>query len=209
MVINSLLSGGTERLLSLVADVVDAGINAIQIREKYLDFDDQLELAKRLREITLDKSLLFINNQPEITRLANADGIQIPEHRISLVLREKRNLTTDQYFSCSVHSLKTAKSAVAMGADLLLVGTIFESTSHENLPPAGVNLIKRIKSETTIPIVGIGGIKASNAAHVMQSGASGVAVITEIINSSNPKIAARDLVKVVQDGWENRKTMNG
>ena len=57
--------------------------------------------------------------------------------------------------------------------------------------------------------MGIGGINVNNANLVIQSGADGVAVISEITQSPNPKIAAADLVKVVQESWALRRSTNG
>tara|TARA_A100001037_G_scaffold182756_3_gene163795 strand:+ start:46488 stop:47153 length:666 start_codon:yes stop_codon:yes gene_type:complete len=205
---NSQLAGGISKVVSMVSDAVDSGVNVIQIRERQLDFSAQLKLAKTLREVTYKRALLFINDQSEIARLVEADGIQIPEQNLE-VMREQKNQYGDKYFSCSVHGLKTAQSATSLGADLLVAGTIFHSASHQDLPPSGVNLIKLITSKSDIPVVGIGGINVNNANLVIQSGADGVAVISEITQSPNPKIAAADLVKVVQESWALRRSANG
>jgi thiamine-phosphate pyrophosphorylase len=49
-----------------------------------------------------------------------------------------------------------------------------------------------------VPLIGIGGIDASNAGRVMEAGASGVAVISSILASPNPKEAARRIKQAIR-----------
>ena len=55
-----------------------------------------------------------------------------------------------------------------------------------------------------VPVVGIGGINPANAAEVIYSGAAGVAVISEIIQASDPQATAAELVRIVNNSWNSR-----
>ena len=57
-----------------------------------------------------------------------------------------------------------------------------------------------------IPYLGIGGINASNAATVIAAGASGVAVISAILASEQPRESARTLWKTLKKAWDSRPT---
>ena len=200
LVTNSKLAGGVCPLVSIVSDAVDAGMNVIQMREKELDIKSQLLLAKQLRQITEGRALLFVNTRSEVVRKVNTDGIHFPESEINDIasMPEYRK---DIYIGCSVHKVQSAKSAISSGANLLVAGTIFSSTSHENVPPVGVRFIEQLTKNTSIPVIGIGGIKPINAGQVIRSGAAGVAVVSEIIQARDPKISAVELVKVVEESW--------
>ena len=50
----------------------------------------------------------------------------------------------------------------------------------------------------SIPVLGIGGIDASNAESVIRAGADGVAVISSIWGSNNPKGATKSLKEKLQ-----------
>ena len=50
---------------------------------------------------------------------------------------------------------------------------------------------------TTLPVVGIGGIDAANAALVLEAGAVGVAVISAVAAAPDPVAATRSLADVV------------
>ena len=64
----------------------------------------------------------------------------------------------------SVHSVAAAREAECHGADYLLVGTIYASASHPDIPPAGPGLVEEVRKSVSIPIVGIGGITAETTA---------------------------------------------
>ncbi|MGE0686669.1 MAG: thiamine phosphate synthase, partial [Dehalococcoidia bacterium] len=55
-----------------------------------------------------------------------------------------------------------------------------------------------VRNAVQLPVIGIGGINASNAAQVMQAGASGVAVISAVCSADDPKAAAEELVKIIE-----------
>jgi thiamine-phosphate pyrophosphorylase len=48
-----------------------------------------------------------------------------------------------------------------------------------------------------LPVIGIGGIDVSNAASVIRAGASGVAVMSAILQSADPRLAAEALRKEI------------
>jgi thiamine-phosphate pyrophosphorylase len=58
--------------------------------------------------------------------------------------------------------------------------------------------VRAVKAAVRIPVVGIGGIKAENAAPVIQAGADGVAVITGIVGAPEIAAAAARLLEAVR-----------
>lgn len=63
----------------------------------------------------------------------------------------------------------------------------------------GVTLIEEVRRQgISIPIVGIGGITADNAAPVIEAGADGVSMISAISQAEDPKAAARKFSEEIQ-----------
>jgi thiamine-phosphate pyrophosphorylase len=56
-----------------------------------------------------------------------------------------------------------------------------------------------------IPVVGIGGVNAANAAEVMKTGAEGIALISGILSRPDIKAAARNLRRIL----EGREALRG
>ncbi len=190
-------AGGPDALVDAVARAVDNGVNLVQMREKDLPDAMQLALAQRLREVTNGKALLFINDSVSIAEASGADGVHLGENSRSITSARAR-AARPLLIGRSVHGVDAAREAAAQGANLLVVGTVYDSPTHPGQPPAGVGLIGWC-AQPGIPVLGIGGITAQNAGAVMRAGASGVAVISAILGAPNPADAATQLATAISD----------
>jgi thiamine-phosphate diphosphorylase len=98
----------------------------------------------------------------------------------------------------SVHSLPEARAAAAEGADFLIVGTIYPTSTHPGQVPEGPVLLEAVAAAVSLPYYAIGGITAANAAECLRFGAHGVAVIRAIGEADDPERAARELVTAIE-----------
>lgn len=179
-------------LAARVAAAVAGGVDLVQLREKDLPGGQLLKLAVALKERIGSRARLIINERVDVAAALPAAGIQLAEDALP-VAAARRLLEQDALLGRSVHSLDGAKQAVADGADFLVAGTMYASGSHPGEPPAGPELIRQIAADIDTPILGIGGITPDNVGAVMQAGASGVAVITNILAATDPEQAAARL----------------
>ena len=90
------------------------------------------------------------------------------------------------------------------GVTFALVGTIYKSTSHPDVKPAGVKLIEDITRDSSFPVLAIGGITADKVEEVIKAGAAGVACISAIAGAEDMKAAAEELSKALKEAWEAR-----
>jgi thiamine-phosphate diphosphorylase len=98
----------------------------------------------------------------------------------------------------SAGTLDEAVAAVTAGADYLGVGPIFTTQGKADAgDPIGVSLISELARRYTTPLIAIGGITAANAGAIIRAGASGVAVITAIVNAEDITAATRQLANVL------------
>ncbi|MFL2626731.1 MAG: thiamine phosphate synthase [Dehalococcoidia bacterium] len=175
---------------------VEAGIDILQVRSKSATNIQFYELAHKIR-ILFPSIKLIINNNIEVALAVNAEAIQLGESSMSPeAVRFK--IENRLHIGKSVHSLNSAINAEKSGVDYLIVGTIFPSDSHPGFPGSGVDLINKIASKVSIPVLGIGGITSENVDSVINNGAFGVAVIGEIMNANNVYQAAKNLINKVQ-----------
>lgn len=78
----------------------------------------------------------------------------------------------------STHNEEQLRAAVESRPDYVAVGPVFRTGSKANAEPVvGLELVRRAREMTELPIVAIGGITVENAASVFQAGADSVAVI--------------------------------
>jgi len=199
MLVTDRRARGERDLIDVVAAAVDGGVNVVQLREKDLPGADLYHLATRIKEAIGTRALLLVNERIDVAMAVGADGVQLGG--AGLPCEVARRLLPERLIGRSVHDTARAADAVAKGADLLLVGTMFASRSHPGTPPNGPTLVRKIATITPTPQIGIGGITAGNAAQLIAAGASGVAVISEIVAALDPREAAARLVAAVNEAW--------
>jgi thiamine-phosphate pyrophosphorylase len=91
-----------------------------------------------------------------------------------------------------------AVAAERAGADYLGVSPIHATpTKTDTAPALGMAGLRQIREAVDLPLVGIGGLKAGNAAEAIRHGADGVAVVSAIVSAEDPAAAARELSQVV------------
>jgi len=190
---------GDHRMEELVEAAVEGGVNVVQLREKDLDSLDLYNLAVRLRQVVGTQALLFVNDRIDVALAAGAHGVQLGGS--ALPIDVARSLAPDLLIGRSVHDVAQAADAVRSGADLLVVGTMFASRSHPGQVPAGPSLVRKISGLASMPLVGIGGITAGNAAQVVAAGASGVAAVRSILEPLDPREGAGKLSAAVNEAW--------
>lgn len=181
-------------LLQAVEEALAAGITMLQLRGHTLSAAQLYRLALSFRPLCRRYNAAFIvNDRLDVGLAVRADGFQLGVR--SLPLAVARRLVGDGcLLGMSVHSLAEAQAAAVGGADFLVVGTIFPSRSHPDEQTVGVNLLRAIRREIpTMPLLAVGGITVANAAQVMEAGASGVAVISAILDAADRTAAVSRL----------------
>ncbi len=190
-------SSSTEFVKS-VGEALAAGVKAVQLREKDLPTRELLDMSYKFRELTARfGARLFINDRLDIALSVDADGIHLG--RSGIPIREVRRIGgPGLMIGCSTHSVTEAMEAEKDGADFITYGPLFPTPSKLKYgEPVGLNSLREVKKEVGLPIFGIGGIKSENIEDVINSGASGVALISGILSASDIALAAHEhLIKV-------------
>jgi len=185
----------------MVNRVLDAGITFIQYREKQRTRREIYDEAVKLRDLTRSYNAVFIvNDHVDIALAAEADGVHLGQD--DLPLREARKIMGRKIVGISTHSLEQAQSAETGGADYIGFGPIFQTSTKDAGPPKGLDILKTIKQNISIPVVAIGGISIDSAADVMNAGADAVAVATAICKGEITQNAKRfcDIIRKNQGG---------
>lgn len=197
-VVTDRVLAGADKLVATVAEAVAGGAGAVHLREKDLSARELLLLATELRA-ACPGACLLVNSRVDVALAANADGVQLPADGLP-VGTARRMLGAGALIGCSVHSPPAARAAAAAGADFLLLGTIFATTSKPGAAPGGLELVATVTEACDVPVVAIGGITVENAGSVIRAGAYGVAVRGALLGASDPRAAARELAGSLAEG---------
>ena len=88
--------------------------------------------------------------------------------------------------------LKTdISNAIDGGCDYIGIGPVFKSSTKNDKQPIGLEKIKELTQGIGIPWFAIGGIKKNNISQFKKYGFKKVALVSELIDSENPKEEAK------------------
>jgi thiamine-phosphate pyrophosphorylase len=167
-------------VLRLVEAAVAAEIDLVQIREKLLTAKALYALTEAAARITHETSTrLLVNDRADIAAAAGADGVHLTTS--SLTPRVIRRTFGEEFLiGASTHSLGEASMAGAEGADFVVLGPIFDTSSKQQYgQPLGLEQLREIASELSpFPVLALGGVTSANAANCIRAGASGIAAIS-------------------------------
>ncbi len=83
---------------------------------------------------------------------------------------------------------------VPRGADCIGVGPVFATkTKKDAAPPMGIEGLREVIRQSTVPVIAIGGITRANIPEVVAAGAAGVAIIGELMDAEDPCATAKAL----------------
>jgi thiamine monophosphate synthase len=71
--------------------------------------------------------------------------------------------------------------------DYLVAGPVFKTGSHSSPTPAGLSLLVDVVAIAPVPVIAIGGMGPGRVGRAVYAGASGIAAISSILGSSDPK----------------------
>jgi thiamine-phosphate pyrophosphorylase len=180
-------------LAALVEAAIAGGVTMVQLREKEMSTRDFLESALLMRALTERLGVPFVvNDRVDVALAACADGVHLGGD--DMPVAAARRLAGDRLFiGATARSVTAARAAQEAGADYLGVGAMFPTGTKSDTITIGPSTLRAIKEATDLPIVGIGGVNAQNAAMVTRAGADGVAVVSAILSQPDVEAAARAL----------------
>ncbi len=172
---------------------VQGGATIIQVRWKDGSAAEILELTRAL--VAALPVPVLVNDRVDIALAAGAAGAHLGWDDPPLEALRPR-LPAGFLLGLSVGSGEEAGRSAATAADYWSIGPCFATPSKSDagppLGPQGFAALARLAPEG-MPVIGIGGITAANAAEVVRAGATGVAVIGAVLSAPEPETAARAL----------------
>jgi thiamine-phosphate pyrophosphorylase len=153
---------------------VEGGATVVQWRLKDVPTVDVVERGRATRSLCARHGVTFVvNDDVEAALMLGADGVHLGRTDEGAARAKDHGLL----LGLSAASLEEALAADG-DADYIGAGPVWETPSKADADPAiGLDGLREICAATTIPVVAIGGIDATNAAECIRAGAAGVAVI--------------------------------
>ena len=189
------------------------GVDIVQIREKDMPREAELEVLELARTTAmLHQNIVCVNDSAalagefhaDMLHLGQADGPSAPArkrlHRWAIIGR-------------STHSSAEVDAAVAdPDVDYLTVGPV-PTSPNPAYPPVGLDPVRHAARVAPVPVVtskpffAVGGIGLDTIDAVIEAGARRVVVVSAITQASDPKEAAQQLRRRLQDAWDAEPAM--
>jgi thiamine-phosphate pyrophosphorylase len=175
--------------------VLDAGVDIVQLRQKGLEAGAEMRLLDVFRA-ACDKhgALLAVNDRADVARAAGADVLHLGQDDLPLDIA-REIVGPDPVIGLSTHSPEQAAAAVAVaGADYFCAGPVWTTPTKPGRPATGLGLVSYVAGLTaTRPWFAIGGIGEDRLDDVLEAGATRVVVVRAITQAGDPAAAAARL----------------
>ena len=166
---------------------IRGGVDVVQVREKQLPDGELLASLEVARRVTRRLAVpLVVNDRPDLALLVEADLVHVGQDDLPVEAVRRLGLPA----GLSTHTPLEVDRA---DADYLGVGPVFSTPTKPGRPAVGLELVRYAAETARVPWFAIGGIDASNAAQVIEAGATRLAVVRAIGDAPDPERAAREL----------------
>jgi thiamine-phosphate pyrophosphorylase len=194
--------------------VFAGGVDILQIRQKQMDPEEELEALQVARRVAeRHQALVCVNDSPALAERFSADVLHLGQTDGSS-RRARRRLHRWAMIGRSTHAPKQTDRAIAdTDADYFCVGPVYATSTKPDYAPVGLELV-RYAAEVAPPHdiaakpwFAIGGIGPDNLDEVLAAGARRVCVVRALTQATDPEAAARELGSRLRQAWRSDPAM--
>jgi len=184
------------------------GVDMIQLRQKGLDPDREVELLQELRRIAAPhQALVVVNDSAAVAGRFRSDVLHLGQGDGDAA-EARRQLHQWARIGRSTHSTEQFRQAAAdPDIDYFAVGPVWETPTKPGRPAVGPELV-RAAAETVPPAdpdskpwFAIGGVNAATLDQVLEAGARRIVVVRAICDADDPQAAATELKDRLRTAW--------
>ncbi|KAI0829695.1 Hydroxyethylthiazole kinase [Trametes gibbosa] len=203
-----LLPQGKDYLESL-EESIQGGVTLVQVREKNTDTGEFLRIAQESKAICRKYNVpILINDRIDIALAMGADGVHIGQTDMPVDVARKL-LPPNAIIGMTCNTVDHVKKAVQDGVDYVGLGPVWATQTKKVVHPVvgvrGIGELLDVLHGSTVKAVAIAGIKSTNVLHCLHGSVSpagrtldGVAVVSDIVASTDPLNASRRIATIVQ-----------
>lgn len=196
-------------LTDLARQAVAGGATLIQYRDKHAEGRQLVERARALKAALSDTAVpLLINDRIDVALAVEADGVHLGQ--ADMHPRDARDLLgPTAIIGLTIKTREQADELATTPVTYGCIGGVFATESKNNVvPPIGIAGLREIAARARlagrVPVGAIAGIDVTNAQAAIAAGADGIAVISSLFRADDPRDAAQQLRRLVDDALAMR-----
>lgn len=184
------LVAGPEAEAGLLADVLAAGVDVLQLRDKHGEAADVARAAAWFKRCADDAGVPFIvNDRVDLAYALDADGVHLGQRDVDPAIA-RDILGPHRLIGRSTHDEDQIERAAADHAagliDYIAVGPVHPTATKPGRPAVGTSLVSFAAGRVAFPWFAIGGIDAATIAGVAAAGARRIVVVRAITRAEDP-----------------------
>lgn len=181
--------------------LLDGGAILLQVRAKAASTEQVRSLAEAIHPLCQAAGVpLIINDHAEVALALQGAGLHIGQDDLTPV-EARELLGPDRIIGWSTHSLKQAAAAIqhAEVLNYFAVGPVFPTGTKPDYKAVGLDLVRQVRAlNPPLPFFAIGGIKRANMREVMTAGATGLVVVSEVLQAADTRAATAEFAGALQ-----------
>jgi thiamine-phosphate pyrophosphorylase len=188
-------------LAQFLDEVLAAGVDIVQLREKEAEAGDLIRWAHLFKEAADRYGALFIvNDRPDVALAVEADGVHLGQNDVPAAVA-RRIIGDDMLIGISTHA-EAEYAGVPAEADYITAGPVHETPTKPGRPATGTEFVRfaaersRASLESR-PWFAVGGIGLGTLPAVVEAGAVRIVVVRAITDSTDPATAVRRLIEIL------------
>lgn len=198
------------------AEVFAGGVDILQVREKNLDPERELEVLQQARTAAAKHhGLVSVNDDPVLAGRFAADVLHLGQDD-ETPRRARKHLHRWARIGMSTHDPDQLQAAIEDDEiDYFCVGPVWATPTKPDYAPAGLELVRAAaelappQQRDSKPWFAIGGIDQRSLEDVLAAGARRVVVVRVITEADDPRAAAHQLKARLNQAWRDDPSMAG
>ncbi len=151
-------------------------VSFFQLRLKNYSLKKKITIGKKIKNICKENKVKFIiNDDPLLALKLDADGCHLGQKDMDIEIAKKKIGKKIIGVTCH-NSINLAKKAIKAEASYIAFGAFFTTNTKKTNHIASLDVLKKIKKFTKIPIVAIGGINSENYKKLLLNNANFLAI---------------------------------
>lgn len=199
------ISHQTERFtyLQSIEAVLEGGCRQIQLRMKEATYGEVLQTAVAAKALCERYgAALYIDDWADVCKKVTATGVHLGKNDMSPT-QARAMLGNDFVIGGTANTLEDIEQLAAQRVDYIGLGPFRFTTTKKNLSPilgleGYTRIVNKCKERNiTLPILAIGGITKEDIPDIMQTGVSGIALSSTILQAADPIEETKRIVELI------------
>ena len=187
------------RPLEEIAEAIfGGGCRWFSLREKDLPAAERRTLLSALVALGRHwEATVTVHEDVDAAAMCGAAGVHL---RSAGNPEAARSRLPNGLIGASAHSAEEAAALLSSGADYVTLSPVFPTASKPGYGPAiGLDGLAEIIAQVPGPVIALGGVTPANAPLCLSVGASGVAVMGEVMRAANPQAAVEAMLAAMSE----------